>query len=48
MDNLQKVEAEVAPRLQNADRRYRSDVVAAAQQPGWELEPVVGSPGSLP
>ena len=47
-DSLPKVEAEVSTRLQNADRRYRSDVVAAAQQPGWEPDPVVGSPGSLP
>ena len=48
MDSLPKVEVEVSTRLQNADRRYRSDVVAAAQQPGWERDPVVGSPGSLP
>ena len=48
VDSLPKVETEVASRLQNADRRYRSEVVAAAQQPGWEPEPVVGSPGSLP
>ena len=48
VDSLPKVEAEVSTRLQNADRRYRSDVVAAAQQPGWEPDPVVGSPGSLP
>ena len=48
VDSLQKVEAEVSTRLQNADRRYRSDVVAAAQQLGWEPKPVVGSPGSLP
>ena len=30
VDSLPKVEAEVSTRLQNADRRYRSDVVAAA------------------
>ena len=48
VDSLPKVEAEVSTRLQNADRWYRSDVVAAAQQPGWEPDPVVGSPGSLP
>ena len=48
VDSLPKVEAEVASRLQNADCRYRSDVVAAPQQPGWEPRPVVGSPGSLP
>ena len=46
VDNLQKVDAEKTTRLQNADRRYRSEVVAAAQHPGWEPEPVVGSPGS--
>ena len=45
VDSLPKVEAEVSTRLQNADRR---DVVAAAQQPGWEPKPVVGSPGSHP
>ena len=48
LDGLPKVEAEVSTRPQNADRRYRSDVLAAAQQPGWERNPVVGSPGSLP
>ena len=48
MDSLPKVETEMASRLQTVDRRYRSEVVAAAQQPGWEREPVVGSPGSLP
>ena len=47
VDSLPKIEAEMSTRLQNADRRYQSDVVAAAQQPGWEPEPVVGSPGSL-
>ena len=48
VDSLPKVETEVASRLQNADRRVWLDVVAAAQQPGWEPEPVVGNPGSLP
>ena len=48
VDSLPKVEVEVASRLQNANRRYRSDVVAAAQQPCRELEPVAGSPGSVP
>ena len=46
VDHLPKVDAEVTTRLQNADRRYRSEVVAAAQQPGREPEPVVGSLGS--
>ena len=46
MDNLLKGDAEVTTRLQSADRRYRSEVVAAAKQPGWEPEPVVGSPRS--
>ena len=46
VDSLPKVKTEVATRLQNADRRYRSEVVAAAQQPSWKPEPVVGSPGS--
>ena len=46
VDNLTKVEAEVTTRLQNADPRYRSGEMAAAQQPGWEPEPVVGSPWS--
>ena len=45
---LPKRETEVASRLQNADRWYRSEVVAVAQQPSLEPEPVVGSPGSLP
>ena len=48
VDSLPKVEAGVSTRLQNADCRYRSDVVAAAHQPGWEPESVVGSLGSLP
>ena len=48
VDSLPKVEAEVSTRLHNADRRYRSDVVATAEQPGSEPEPVVGTPGSLP
>ena len=48
VDSLLKVETEVASRLHNANRRYRSEVVAAAQQRGLEPEPVVGSPGSLP
>ena len=46
VDNLPKVNAEVTACLQNTDRRYWSEVVAAPQQPGWEPEPVVGSPGS--
>ena len=46
VDNLPKVDAEVTIRLQNGDRQYRSEVVAAAQQPRWEPRPVVGSPGS--
>ena len=46
VDNLPKMDAEVTTRLQNANRRYRSEVVAAAQQSGWEPQPVVGSPGS--
>ena len=33
VDNLPKVDAEVTTRLQNADRRYQSEVVAAAEQP---------------
>ena len=41
-----KGDAEVTTRLQNADRRYRSEVVAAAQHLRWEPEPVVGTPGS--
>ena len=48
MHSLPKVVVEVASRLQNAERWYRSDVVAAARQPGWEPDPVVGSPGFLP
>ena len=47
VDNVPKVDAEVRPRLQNADRWYRSEVVAAAHQPGWEPKPVVGGPGSF-
>ena len=47
VDSLPKAEAEVSTRLPNADRRYRSDVVAAPRQPSWEPEPVVDSPGSL-
>ena len=31
VDNLPQVDAEVTTRLQNADRRYRSEVVAAQQ-----------------
>ena len=46
VDNLPKVDAEVTTGLQNADRRYRSEVVPATQQPGWQPKPVVGSPGS--
>ena len=34
LDGLTKVDGEVATRLHSADRRYRPDVVAAAQQPG--------------
>ena len=46
MNNSPKVDAEVTARLQNADRRYPSEVVAATQQLGLEPEPVVGSSGS--
>ena len=46
VDSLPKVDVEVTTRLQNANRRYRSEVVADAQQPRWDPEPVVGSPGS--
>ena len=46
LDNLPKADTEVTNRLQDADHRYRFEVVAAAQQPGREPKPVVGSPGS--
>ena len=47
VDNPSNVDAKITTRLQNADRQYPLEVVTSiAQQPGWEPEPVVGSPGS--
>ena len=39
VDRLPKVETEVAIRLHNADSRYRSEVVGAAQQPAGSQKP---------